>query len=315
MKPTVSVIMPFRNEERWIQAAVTSVLTQSLVDIELVAIDDQSTDASRKLVDELGDNRVVVVDGEGRGIVAALNLGLARARGEFVARMDADDLSVPSRLEQQVGMLSADPLMVLCGCTYEVISEGGDVEARIAPPTGDFPLRRRLLVTNPFAHGSLMWRRSTGVVYDPDYEYAEDYRLISCLSELGRLGSHPEVLYRWRNRPGNMPADRWARKGARFRAVRDTVWVHEAAIARARRPLELLAIRAESHDAQAAIVLTELKLLREAALRHDGGAVRSAVAALGRIPWSSWGWAVRDVPVRLAARRLRRRGPGAVSSR
>src|SRR5213593_4773866 len=105
MKPVVSVIMPMRNAERFFAESLHSVLNQqsrgSSFDLEVVVVDDGSTDRSARIVREMNDPRIRLVAGPQRGISAAFNAGLAEARGEMIARCDADDLYPPGRLEWQ----------------------------------------------------------------------------------------------------------------------------------------------------------------------------------------------------------------------
>ena len=109
-RPLVSVVMPFRDASGTVEEAVASILSQEGVALELVAVDDGSRDdgAERMRALGAGDARVVLVQGEGKGIAAALTRGLAVARGDVVARMDADDVALPGRLARQVEALAAE---------------------------------------------------------------------------------------------------------------------------------------------------------------------------------------------------------------
>src|SRR5665213_569005 len=109
MIPKVTILMPVRNGDRWLCEAVASVLSQTLSDLELLVVDDGSTDTTPQILNDLArrDDRICIIRQEALGLVAALNRGIDRARAPFLARLDADDRAVPERLERQVNFLQA----------------------------------------------------------------------------------------------------------------------------------------------------------------------------------------------------------------
>jgi glycosyltransferase involved in cell wall biosynthesis len=127
----VSVIMPLRNAEDFVVQALESVLRERRVPIEVIVVDDRSTDGSRARVQALGDPRVQIVDGPARGVAACLNTGLALARGDILMRCDADDLYAPERIAQQVAWLEQHPDHdAVCGA-YTSIDPGGTLIAEL----------------------------------------------------------------------------------------------------------------------------------------------------------------------------------------
>ena len=129
IEPRVSVLMPAWNAERFLDEAVASVLEQTLRNFELIAIDDGSSDGSKRRLEEWAsrDSRVVVLsrpDTGFSGIAGALNDGLERARGEYIARMDADDVCYPERFERQVEFLDRHPECALVGCDHLEVDAG-----------------------------------------------------------------------------------------------------------------------------------------------------------------------------------------------
>lgn len=132
--PQVSVVMPCYNSEAYLGAAIDSVLGQTLGDLELIVVDDASTDASRAVAARRRDPRLRVealpVNG---GYPAAMNVGLALARGRYVARMDADDVCRPTRLAAQLALLEADPRLVLVGTEWYFVTPGGRIHERHPP--------------------------------------------------------------------------------------------------------------------------------------------------------------------------------------
>jgi glycosyltransferase involved in cell wall biosynthesis len=130
--PAVSIVMPVRDGERFLQSAIDSVLAQSFTDFELIVIDDGSSDSTLAILAEAArrDPRIVVVSKGSMGIVAALNLGLAMARSPLVARLDADDIALPGRLARQVETMQRDPVLGVLGGFAELIDESGRTRCR-----------------------------------------------------------------------------------------------------------------------------------------------------------------------------------------
>lgn len=116
MSDLVSVIMPARNAGEFIRESIESILQQTYTNIELIVVDDQSTDSTREIVESIADNRVIIVSGEAEGIASAFNVGLAQAKGKYFCRCDADDLYPSDRLRKQVDLLNEhSELIAVCG--------------------------------------------------------------------------------------------------------------------------------------------------------------------------------------------------------
>jgi glycosyltransferase involved in cell wall biosynthesis len=203
--PQVSVVLPVRNGERFLAEAVASVLAQTLTDFELIVVDDGSTDASGAIVEGIADPRVTVLRQAPRGLVAALTTGLAHASAEYVARMDADDVSEPPRLERQLDLLEKRPDVGMVATWVTVVDEDGrELRREVLPPAHE-DLVRRLLLRNPFQHGSVVLRRTALEAaggYRTDYGANEDYDLWRRLAQRWKLACLPETLYRYRVHPG-----------------------------------------------------------------------------------------------------------------
>jgi glycosyltransferase involved in cell wall biosynthesis len=201
-QPKVSVLMPVWNAERYLAGAIESILTQTFANFELLIIDDGSTDRTPIVIRDYHDHRIRRIENEKNiGITKSLNLGLEQVRGEYVARMDADDISSPQRLARQVECLDANPQVALVTSrTSKVDARGARLDV-IQTPVESEVLRRRLRIGNCIAHGSVMMRtdalRSIGG-YDESMERAQDYDLWLRLSERHDLMSLPETLYAWR---------------------------------------------------------------------------------------------------------------------
>ncbi len=209
--PRVSVVLPVYNAERYLRPAVESILAQTLDDWELVAVDDGSRDSSLAILRkyEARDPRVRIVSRPNTGIVGALNDGLAAARGELVARMDSDDISLPERLAKQVAFLDAHPDHVLVGSQVMLIDpEGSDLcPKRDTEYTHEGIDNAHLNHRWPLVHPTVIMRKSAVARvggYRTKYEWLEDLDLFLRLAEVGKLASLPDVLLRYRLHTGSV---------------------------------------------------------------------------------------------------------------
>jgi len=201
--PTVSVVMPVLNGERFVGAAIASILAQTVRDLELIVVDNGSTDATPDLVRAAArDPRLRSLSLPRPDLVAALNLGLAEARAPVVARMDADDVARPRRLERQLAVLARHPEVAVVSCAYRRIDEDGVVLGTVRPPTrreGLAHLMRHYCLY--LSSGATMRRDAVLGVggFHTSYPPAEDYdlwlRLLDAGHELENL-REPLVDYR-----------------------------------------------------------------------------------------------------------------------
>jgi glycosyltransferase involved in cell wall biosynthesis len=203
-KPAVSVLIPVYNGGKFFRAAVESVLAQTFRDFECLILNDGSTDGSGAVADELArnDSRVRVVHRENRGLVATLNELVAAARGELIARMDADDLCMPTRLEKQVDFFSRRPETVCLGSSHWLIDERDRSITVIRPPGDDASIQRLALAGHTaICHPSAMMRtasvRDLGGYRDEFYP-TEDLDLWLRLGEIGALANLTEPLICYR---------------------------------------------------------------------------------------------------------------------
>jgi glycosyltransferase involved in cell wall biosynthesis len=209
MPPCVSVIMPVRDGERWVDEAIASMAAQSLPDFELLIIDDGSVDTTRQIANEAAqrDRRIRVIALPPSGIVAALNRGLDEARGKYLARLDADDRAHPTRLARQVDFLNGQAAVGLVGSWADAIDADGKIVGRLQPATTPAALARALAKRNPMLHSSVMWRADLSAVvgcYRAAFEGAEDYDLWLRISEHSLLANVPDCLVQYRRHDGNV---------------------------------------------------------------------------------------------------------------
>jgi len=220
--PKVSVLLPCYNAAETLDEALDSLAGQSLQEYELVAVDDGSSDRTLEvLCRRAGDDpRLLVLARPHAGIIPALNAGLAACRGEFIARMDADDRAHPERLEKQLAYLLDHPEVAVLGCRVagfppEQVRQGfrAYLEWQNAL-LSDEDIRREIFVESPLAHPSAMFRRESveGVGGYQENGWAEDYDLWLRLYLAGaRFAKLPEILLEWRERP-----ERLTRRDGRY---------------------------------------------------------------------------------------------------
>jgi glycosyltransferase involved in cell wall biosynthesis len=180
--PAVSVIMPVYNGEPYLREAIHSILSQTFDDFEFIIIDDGSIDSTWEILNDYvkADDRIVLRRNlENLGLVKTLNKGFALARGKYIARQDADDISLPKRLEKQVTFLEDNPEVGLLGSAYYRLDSQGQRSIR-QPPLSDTAIRWKMLFGNRWCHASVMFRLKlfeSGEAFYKDYLHAEDYEL------------------------------------------------------------------------------------------------------------------------------------------
>ena len=200
--PRVTVLMTVFNGERHLREAVDSVLRQTFGDFELVIVDDGSTDGTAALLAAISDPRVRVThNDENLGLTPSLNRGLGLARGELIARHDADDVSEPERIARQIAFLDAHPDVALVGAWYRKIDDASASLGERTLPVDHDRIRWALHFYCPIVHSAAVFR--TSVVrelggYDEAFVYAQDYDLWSRLATTRRVANVGEPLVRYR---------------------------------------------------------------------------------------------------------------------
>lgn len=203
--PRVSVLMSVYNGERSLSEAVESILGQSFSDFEFLIVDDASTDRSAEIVRSYGDPRIVLIENDrNRGITRSLNRALRRARGVYLARQDADDVSHPERLQIEADFLDAHPEIGLVGTHAAFIDRQGRSFKVWRTPESHAAIVEGMRYGNCFCHGSVMLRKACLEAVGPyreQFRYAQDYDLWLLVSERFRTANIARVLYRIRRTP------------------------------------------------------------------------------------------------------------------
>jgi glycosyltransferase involved in cell wall biosynthesis len=203
--PRVLVVLPCRNGGRTLALALSSMLAQTFTDFELLLLDDGSTDESIAVAQRFDDERIrILSDGVGRGLPWRLNEGVSFARGQYIARMDADDVSFPSRLERQVAYLDRNLEIDLVGCRAVVFRDSGDVVGLMPFAPDHVTLCSRPWRGIPLVHPSWMGRRQwfcANAYRRPEVWRAEDQELLLRASPTSRYACLADVLVGYRQGP------------------------------------------------------------------------------------------------------------------
>lgn len=200
--PVVSVVMPVYDQERYLSAAIESILCQTFKDFEFIIVDDGSTDGTTEILNRVADPRVRVISAPHLGFLKALELGVREAKGKWVARMDSDDVSPADRLERQLEFLEAHPECSFVGSVYGIITPNG----KYLKPRSDFVWKYLepqdiTLATELFADPSAVFDRQQAIengLYDPEFENEKPlwYKMLS--HGQGAVLGEPLHFIRWR---------------------------------------------------------------------------------------------------------------------
>ncbi|RAJ98157.1 glycosyltransferase involved in cell wall biosynthesis [Larkinella arboricola] len=204
--PTVSVILPVYNGDRFLSEAIESILGQTSTDFELLIINDGSTDQSGQICEKYlsTDHRIRLLTNSkplGKAGDQAKEMGMQHARGRFIAIMDADDVAKPQRLERQTAFLEAHPDVFLCGSWAEYIDQNGTVFRDWKPDTEHGRIVRNLYWKNSIMHPTFFFRNDPSVFpfYETKYTWYNDYYTQLKLIKQGRkLANVPEILLSYR---------------------------------------------------------------------------------------------------------------------
>ena len=198
--PKISVIMPVYNGEKYLKEAINSILDQTCSDFELLLIDDASSDKTGDIINSYDDNRIIYIKNEQNlGLIKTLNKGLGLARGEFIARMDQDDISHPERFEKQLALLAGNPEIGVCGTWFTFFGDAVK-ERTIQHPENNENIKIHLLGYCTLGHPTIMLRKEVvlNLRYDEDYQSAEDYEFWTRLAKVTKFYNIQESLLQYR---------------------------------------------------------------------------------------------------------------------
>lgn len=209
--------MAVYNGMPYLPQAVESILHQTYKNFEFIIVDDASSDSTWLYLASLKDRRIKLIKNrQNTGLAASLNIALRHARGDYVARMDADDISLSQRLEIQVNFMLKNPSVDLCGSWVDLINESGEIIGKKKYPTSDNSIKKALTWYPPIVHPTFMakaifFKDLRG--YDPNFDLAEEYELLLRGMKKFKMANIPQKLLLWRL---------WAKRRSRTDIIRMT---------------------------------------------------------------------------------------------
>lgn len=201
--PLVSVILPVYNAEKFVFESINSILNQTYNNLQIIIIDDGSIDNSLNIINSFNDQRILVISRENKGLIYSLNEGLKHSKGNFILRMDADDIAKENRIERQLAEFKEKPHLSVIGSFCELIDEENNIIGYRTPPRYNFYIKSSCLFGSPFVHPSVMFNKKNlkeQLFYSEKYKYAEDYELWARLSldKSIQFYNIPEYLLKYR---------------------------------------------------------------------------------------------------------------------
>jgi len=202
-KPKVSVLICVYNGEKFVSQALESIYHQTFQDFEVIVVDDGSTDRTADILINMKDSRTFIYrNSENQGLTKSLNIGLRLCRGQYIARMDADDVSTTYRLAKQIQFVEENPGVALVGSSYYQINDEGKTIALINVLTDCQQIKQGLWKQNWFGHGTVMFRREVVAElggYNEKYKFSQDYDLWLRIAQKYKVSNIDEPLYYWRS--------------------------------------------------------------------------------------------------------------------
>lgn len=203
--PKVSVVMPAYNAEKYIREAIDSILNQTFTDFEFIIINDGSKDKTKDIILSYSDSRIVYLENEkNSGIVVTLNKGLDTAKGEFIARMDADDIAIKNRLERQIAVMDHDSSIGVLGTGIRIFGENEETRETRSTTNPD-KLKAELIFSSCVCHPTVMMRKRIlddyNISYQEGYHGAEDYKMWWQIASVSKIQTLPDILHCYRVHP------------------------------------------------------------------------------------------------------------------
>lgn len=219
--------MSVYNGERYLKEAMDSVLRQTFKDFEFIIINDGSTDNSKEIIESYKDERIILINQKNMGLVKSLNTGILHANGKYIARQDADDVSVPDRFQKQIKFLEKRIDIVLVGSSMMVMDEASRIIHTHHVLLNNAELKQELLVRSPFAHGSVMFAREEAIaagLYNEEGWPAEDYDLWVRLAVYGKYANINEPLYVYRENSAGISSQNQSKQLIKTKKLQDFAW-------------------------------------------------------------------------------------------
>jgi len=202
--PTISVVMAVYNGEKYLRESVESILNQTFKNFEFVIINDGSSDRTQEILESYIDPRIILIHRKHFGLTKSLNKGISLAKGKYISRQDADDISMPERLEKQISFLEEHKSVALLGTTVKIIDENGSLIHIRKYPSDSSSIKKGIKEDNCFCHGSVIFRKKHFFElggYREIFSTAQDYDLWLRFAENFEVANLSTPLYTRRFNP------------------------------------------------------------------------------------------------------------------
>jgi glycosyltransferase involved in cell wall biosynthesis len=242
--PQISVILPVYNGEKYLAGAINSILSQTYRDFELIIINDCSSDRTSEILSTFTDDRIRIINNlSNLKLSRSLNKGIEMAQGQFIARMDADDISLPERFEKQVAFMERHPEIGVVGCWVKRIDENGNITGNVFRETRPEAIKWELFFGTPLPHPTVMMRtsaiKSVGG-FSNDILAAVDYECWTRLAKTTRLANLAEFLLLYRMHTENMSSKYHADQLSTVRRLQELSMAEYIGVEKAKELVELI---------------------------------------------------------------------------
>jgi glycosyltransferase involved in cell wall biosynthesis len=202
--PKISVLMSVHNGAKYLKESIKSILNQTFSDFEFIIVNDASTDNSLEIIKSFSDSRIVILNNpENLGLTKSLNIGLKQASGKYIARLDADDLSFPDRLEKQLSFMEKNIDISLIGSWAKIIDNKGQfIKNNYSSSDSNFLKFQISFIKNPLIHSSIFFKKEILKEikqYDENFIYAQDFSFYSKVIKRYKISVIPQTLIEYRN--------------------------------------------------------------------------------------------------------------------
>ena len=199
--PLVSIVIPVHNGEKYIKESIDSCLNQTYKNIEIIVVDDKSEDKTLEILKEYGQKLTVIPVEKQNGLGNVINIGIRESKGKYIARMDADDIMYPTRIEKQVQYLESNPNCVAIGGQIDIIDENSNITSHREYAIEDRDIKKNRFLFQPFAHPAVTLRKSTVEeisLYPEDMWKVEDVKFFLILSTKGEYHNLEDTVLKYR---------------------------------------------------------------------------------------------------------------------
>lgn len=199
--PLVSIVIPVHNGERYIKESIDSCINQTYINIEIIVVDDKSEDSTLDILKQYGDKITVIPVDKQNGLGNVINIGIRASQGKYIARMDADDIMYPTRLEKQIEYLESNPNCVAVGGQIDIIDENSNITGHREYAIEDRDIKKNRFLFQPFAHPAVTLRKSTIEdigLYPENMWKVEDVKFFLILSTKGEFHNLEDTVLKYR---------------------------------------------------------------------------------------------------------------------